>query len=111
MIPWALPIAIPAGIALFLVNWESEARFQEFCRLIARREGRLPELLGQTYEDIDNAFEEEQRARLKRQDYQVLGDNAITALGDRLVQRSRLLLFVNVAGAAVLVLLVALGLL
>ena len=107
MSSWALPLAIPAGIVLFLVNWENEARFQEFCRLIARRENRLTELVGRTYENIDNAFEAEQRARLQRREYQVFGDNAITALGDRLVQRGRQLMFVNIAASAVLVFLVA----
>ena len=74
---------------------------------IKQLEQQLTELLGRTYENIDNAFEAEQRVRLRRREYQAFGDTAITALGDRLVQRGRLLMFVNVAASAVLVLLVA----
>ena len=108
MSAWALPLAIPAGLVLFLVNDENEAAFAEFCQLVARREERLDELLPKPFEDMDNAFQAEQRARLRRGDHRSLEDRAITALGDRIVRRSRPLMILNIAAAATVVLLLGL---
>lgn len=103
MSPWVLPIAIPAGIVLFIVNMANEAGFQEFCRLIARREGRLKELSEPSSDELDNAFEAEQRTRLRRGEYRAFADKRITVLGDRLLRRRWQLTLLNIAAVAAFV--------
>ena len=103
MSPWVLPIAVPAGILLFIVNMANEAGFQEFCRLIARREGRLKDLSEPSSDELDNAFEAEQRTRLKRREYRAFADEKITVLGDRLLRRRWQLLLLNIASIAAFV--------
>ncbi len=59
MSQWVLPIAVPVAILLFITNMANEAGFQEFCRLVARRDGRLKELGEPSSNELDNAFEAE----------------------------------------------------
>ena len=103
MSPWVLPIAVPAGILLFIVNMANGAGFQEFCRLIARREGRLKELGEPSADELDNAFEAEQRIRLRRREYRAFADTKITVLGDRLLRRRWQLTLLNIAALAAFV--------
>jgi hypothetical protein len=103
MSPWVLPIAIPAGILLFIVNMANGAGFQEFCRLVARREGRLKELNEPSADELDNAFESQQRTRLRRREYRAFADTQITALGDRLLRRRWQLMLLNIAAVAAFV--------
>ena len=103
MSPWVLPIAVPAGMLLFIVNMANDAGFQEFCRLIARREGRLEELNKPSSSELENAFETEQRKRLRRREYRAFGDAKITMLGDRLLRRMWVVTLLNVAALATLV--------
>ena len=98
-----LPIAIPAGVVLFIVNMANDAGFQEFCRLIARREGRLNELTEPSSSERENAFEAEQRKRLRRREYRAFGDAKITVLGDRLLRRIWLVPLLNIAALATFV--------
>jgi hypothetical protein len=103
MSPWVLPLAIPAGILLFIVNMANEASFQEFCRLIARREGRLQELSEPSSDELDNAFEAEQRIRLRRREYRTFADQQITVLGDRLLRRRWQITLLNISAVTTFV--------
>jgi hypothetical protein len=103
MSPWVLPIAVPVGIVLFVINMANEAGFQEFCRLVARQEGRLKDFLEPSSDEWDNAFEAQQRSRLRRREYLEFGDEKITALGDRLLRRRWQFSLLNIAAVTALV--------
>jgi hypothetical protein len=103
MSQWALPIAVPVAILLFICNMANEAGFHEFCRLVARREGRLKELGEPRSNELDNAFEAEQRRLLRQRAYRAFGDEKITLLGDRLLRRRWQLSLLNITSVAVFV--------
>ncbi len=103
MSQWVLPIAVPVAILLFIANMANEAGFQEFCRLVARRDGRLKELGEPSSNELDNAFEAEQRRRLRQRAYRAFGDEKITVLGDRLLRRRWQLSLLNITFVAVFV--------